>query len=446
MKVFKRVYVLVLVAFFLGGGVFLLLKDQADYSKNENRYLEKMPSFSFESYFDGEFQSKMDKAVTDQFPMRDVFTGLSTGMRKLAGLHDVGDVYLGKDGYYLDKKLEKDISYDQYKKNLASIKLFADRFTANTGNPSLKVMLVPSPASIVSDKLPSLAKIYDDKPYFSAAKAVLGKDRIIDVRARFDIVNEMEGLLTPGESDTSAAAGSDGGSDSDADGGSDGGAGGSDSDADGGSDGSTGGSDSDTGTADSASDGSDNSGNQLYFKTDHHWTHLGAYEGYAAYADAVGLPQRTYSDFKFKKVSDDFYGTMFSRALDSGAEPDTIMIPEVPEAVLVSNDKGEIPLYDMSKLEEKDQYAVYFGGNYPSVKIINGFKSNKRKLLIFKDSFANSMVPMLLWDYSDIEMIDLRYETRPMKVIMDEFEPDEVLVLYELSNFASTGEVARLGV
>ena len=69
-----------------------------------------------------------------------------------------------------------------------------------------------------------------------------------------------------------------------------------------------------------------------------------------------------------------------------------------------------------------------------------------RTLLIFKDSFANSFVPLIINDYAKIVMIDLRYETRPMNIILEEYSPDEVLVLYELSNFADSSEVARLSI
>jgi hypothetical protein len=65
----------------------MLLKTPDEYSKNENRYLEKLPSLSWDAYKKGEFQDKMEKALTDQFPFRDVMTGLSTAYRKYAMLH-----------------------------------------------------------------------------------------------------------------------------------------------------------------------------------------------------------------------------------------------------------------------------------------------------------------------------------------------------------------------
>ena len=126
--------------------------------------------------------------------------------------------------------------------------------------------------------------------------------------------------------------------------------------------------------------------------------------------------------------------------------PDSISIPKIPEGLTVTSADKEIPLYNMDKLKEKDQYAVYFGGNDPLVTIDNYFSSKGGTLFVIKDSFANSIVPLLSWDFSKIVMVDLRYETRPMKMLLDMYKPDHVLVLYEMSNFASSTEVAKLGV
>lgn len=410
-SVFHIIYVIVLMCFFTGIGITIAVKPQTDYSRNENRYLEKLPALTWDSYKTGEFGEQFDKAVTDQFPFRDFFTGMSTNYRKLMGFHDVGDVYLGKDHYYFDKKLEKDMALDACTTALGAVKAFADTFradgatadagaevetaqtdgaadagaesgdgaeTASTSERAtfkdIKVMLIPSPASVLKDDLPMFARIYDDKPYFEAAKSVFGED-FIDVREAF---------------------------------------------------------------ADDSP--------YLYFRTDHHWTHLGAYEAYKVFEESMGRTPIPYDSFNYKKVSDSFYGTMFSRALDNGAVPDSIEIPEVPGSPIVRAGEDEIPLYDMEKLDEKDHYAIYFGGNYPVVTIKNPRRSEEKKLLVFKDSFANSFVPLLINEYSEITMIDPRYETRPMTMVMNTYKPDDVLVLFEMSNFVNTKEVLRLSM
>ena len=95
----------------------------------------------------------------------------------------------------------------------------------------------------------------------------------------------------------------------------------------------------------------------------------------------------------------------------------------------------------MGKLDTKDKYGVYFGGNFAQIEILMDQTSNdknktNKKLLIIKDSFANSIVPFLMPEYSEIIMLDLRYFNESISELMKKYQPDETLVLYEISNFA----------
>ena len=153
----------------------------------------------------------------------------------------------------------------------------------------------------------------------------------------------------------------------------------------------------------------------------------------------------SYDSFDIKKFSDSFYGTLYSKALDEDAVPDTMEIPEkLPEAEITCDGKEISEVYDRSKQDQKDKYAVYFGGNYGEVDIQMKDPGNDRTLLIFKDSFANSMVPFLMKDYARIRMIDLRYFKKSVQNYLKENPADEVLVLYELSSFAQADQLNKL--
>ena len=125
--------------------------------------------------------------------------------------------------------------------------------------------------------------------------------------------------------------------------------------------------------------------------------------------------------------------------------PDTIEIPEkLPEAEITCDGQTRDDVYDMTKKDQKDKYAVYFGGNYGEVDIKIKNPDNDRTLLIVKDSFANSMVPFLMKDYAQIRMIDLRYFKKSVKKYLEENPADEVLVLYEMSSFAQADQLNKL--
>lgn len=167
--------------------------------------------------------------------------------------------------------------------------------------------------------------------------------------------------------------------------------------------------------------------------------------GYKAYTESVGRKAASYKNFDIKEFSDAFYGTLYSKALDSDAVPDTIELPEkLPEAEITCDGKEIDAVYDTAKKNKKDKYAVYFGGNYGEVDIRMKNPDNDRTLVIFKDSFANSMVPFLMKDYAQIRMIDLRYFKRSVSNYMEENPADEVLVLYEMSSFAQADKLNKL--
>lgn len=176
---------------------------------------------------------------------------------------------------------------------------------------------------------------------------------------------------------------------------------------------------------------------QIYYKTDHHWSLYGAYTGAMKYYEVMDESGKSYEEYGVKAVSNSFYGTLYSKALDQKARPDEIDAPmELPPVKVYCDGKEKESVYDNTKLEEKDQYAYFFGGNYGEVDIINESAASQKKLLMIKDSFANSMVPFLMEDYVQIKMLDMRYYKGSLQELAETYGADEVLVLYEMSNFA----------
>ena len=92
----------------------------------------------------------------------------------------------------------------------------------------------------------------------------------------------------------------------------------------------------------------------------------------------------------------------------------------------------------MDRLENKDKYEVFLGGNYDRVDIVNEEEGALRKpsLLIVKDSYANSFVPFILDDFSHITMVDTRYYRDSVKDLALDEEYDQVLILYSITNFS----------
>lgn len=175
-----------------------------------------------------------------------------------------------------------------------------------------------------------------------------------------------------------------------------------------------------------------------YYHTDHHWTTMGAQAAYRQWADYTGHEVRR---FELTAATDAFRGTLFSKVLLPDSVYDTVYY--APEAAVdrVVCDGEEGALYDMAALEEKDKYKLFFGGNYGQCVIETGVE-NGRHLLLIKDSFANSFVPFLTEDYETITMLDLRYTRESVQSFAD--AATDILVLTEITNFASSGDYFKL--
>lgn len=179
------------------------------------------------------------------------------------------------------------------------------------------------------------------------------------------------------------------------------------------------------------------SNSQLYFKTDHHWTMDAAYLAYTAWCGMYGHSILPLAKFSPKCVSEDFFGTLYSKAPDFGTQPDLLFLPsDIPDAEIAIDAKPADSIYNWDKLKTKDKYGVYFGGNFGRIDIRAKNRCDGGTLLVIKDSFANSLVPFLMADYAHIILIDFRYYNQPLSGLMQEIQPDEALILYEISNFA----------
>ena len=381
----KEFISVVLFTAVLAAGGVAAAQGQKEYSDNENRYLTQFPPVNVEDVMAGETQEELTNAFNDQFPGRDGWTGLSTRVKKWIGMKDIGGVYLGKDHYYFEKIMNQDISRTDYFQNLR----FVNRLASLGRGAQTTVMLVPPPGRILKDKLPAHASLYDADAMYKTAAETLQGAKLLDIRPELQRARKA-----------------------------------------------------DKGTKDN---GKKEKETQVYYRTDHHWTQYGAYVGYRAYCESVGTKTASYASFGIQNISDDFYGTLYSKALDRDAVPDTIEIPEkLPEAEITCDGQTRDDVYDMTKKDQKDKYAVYFGGNYGEVEIKIKNPDNDRTLLIVKDSFANSLLPYLAESYQEIHVFDPRYNRMPISQYAQQCGADEILVLYQTANFAEDANVGLL--
>ena len=181
---------------------------------------------------------------------------------------------------------------------------------------------------------------------------------------------------------------------------------------------------------------------EIYYRTDHHWTTLGAWYAYEQYTKAVGGDlQRAQGKKKFRCISKDFYGTTYAK-INYARQADKIEIYEPADKLRVVYNMGEKKtktLYDVSFLKTADQYSVFTGGNQAVLEITGGIKNGKTLLLI-KDSFANSILPFLAEDYEKLVVVDLRQLNVSGDRLLEMFSPTDILILYNSAQFAPDKE------
>ena len=187
----------------------------------------------------------------------------------------------------------------------------------------------------------------------------------------------------------------------------------------------------------------------VFYRTDHHWTSLGAYYGFSALAESMGIDCPALDFYADRHViSEEFYGTTWSSSGFSWVGPDTMEIfVNEPEGLKVTSYPEGSPvegkLYDFSFLEKKDKYSTFMGGNCPLHEIVTGTEG-KPSLLIIRDSYTDSLLPLLLDDFSEIHVLDLRYYRASLKSYIEQNDFDSVLVCYSVSNFSTDSNIFPL--
>ena len=183
-------------------------------------------------------------------------------------------------------------------------------------------------------------------------------------------------------------------------------------------------------------------GEYIFYRTDHHWTSLGAYYAANALRSSWGLPEIDQATLTPEAVSDSFCGTLYSSSGFFWIAPDKmetlIAAPESSSVTRYETNGTEqtLPLYNYDKLTVKDKYTFFLGGNIPCAVVDTGTE-NAPSLLILRDSYADSLVPFMTDAFSEIHLIDLRYYTGSVREYIAENAVDRVLLLYSTDNFCS---------
>ena len=170
-----------------------------------------------------------------------------------------------------------------------------------------------------------------------------------------------------------------------------------------------------------------------YYRTDTHWRQEALIPAAAALCEGLGVTPPQAEDFTKTPVERPFYGVYYGQAA-LPMEPDTLYLMEnalLARCTVFDYETGKTgSVYDMTKLDSRDLYDVYLSGARALLTIENPDAGTDRELIVFRDSFGSSVVPLLLADYARVTLVDIRYVQPNLLGQFLDFHGQDVLFLY----------------
>ena len=181
----------------------------------------------------------------------------------------------------------------------------------------------------------------------------------------------------------------------------------------------------------------------IYYRTDRHWTCCGAYVAYQNIIQKMGFSAVPYQRYVISHLSTEFRGDLYARTLYGGVRSDLLdhyiyergsTVQSVTEYRADGTTAERGTIYDVSALRSEDMYRFYLGAPCPKLVIRTNVESGKR-LLLYKDDFADCMVPFLMQHYSEICIVDLEQAKDDLLAAADPSEYTQVLFLCSMQKW-----------
>ncbi len=391
-KINLTITVLFLALIFGFGIAFWALPD-TDFSEEENRALQTFPDVTPKSWLDGNASSRLITYYSDQFPLRNAWLNIHAAGELAMGRGESNGVLLGKNGQlavrrfdaYLSrfKRLEKTDYYSpaHIDKGLNTL-VDLDKTLKSQGIP-LCVLLAPRTLDVTANDYAYPAVLSDALDH--TIRSTLGEANVNSV----ELLKTFRTMHGAGE--------------------------------------------------------------YVYYRTDHHWTTKGAYTAYAAVMTSWGMESEILPEscFTIRSIPD-FYGTTHARAGIPGIPADTLEIWEAADdsRYTVFERRGdsaetviESGFISEEYLTQKDKYGAFLDGTHRILFIVNTEAANRGesrpRLLLARDSFANSMVPFLARHF-DICMVNLSGGVTNLSELASEYGCSRVLVVCNRENLVTS--------
>ena len=389
MKFMSWATVLLFLAVLAGfSAAFVLLPDRA-FSEQENRGLRTLPALSWQGLRTGEFSSAVNDYFADQLPLRDTLVGWKGAVELALGKGENDGILLGAGGQLARRRFDM-------RRADGSTLTDADVFDPATVaaacagiNRAAAALSCPFDVLLTGRSIDVTAPAFGYPTAFSDALLESVRQGLDPSVRRIETVSLLRERARAGE--------------------------------------------------------------RVYYRTDHHWTTLGAYYAYCEVMKACGMEEQIIPAERFTRqtVSDRFYGTLWSAGGMKWVRPDTV------EFWLLGNEDGFVVtadgrplegLYAREWLRKKDCYSAFLDGTHDVVTVRLASGEPRPTLLLLKDSFANSLAPFLAQHF-DLVLLNLsstRTDFTDLSGAAERYGADRVLLVYTLGNLITADRLQRL--
>ena len=185
----------------------------------------------------------------------------------------------------------------------------------------------------------------------------------------------------------------------------------------------------------------------LYYRTDHHWTTLGAYYAFEQLNNLNGYGSIKLDNYTIYPVSTHFTGTLAKSTGSTNIKDQVDIYVDKKDVDYIMTDQStgakSRSVYQSEALNSSDPYTVFLGGNHALVNIETTSK-NSGHLLLIKDSYANALIPFLIPYYRTITVVDPRYYFDDIQSRIDMDMIDEILYVYNSNTFVIDTSLADM--
>ncbi|MBO7245730.1 MAG: hypothetical protein J6S77_06330 [Clostridia bacterium] len=377
--------VLFLAILFGLAAAFVIIPDK-DYSENEKRNLQTFPEFSLEALMDGKFSSEINEYFADQFPLRDAFVSIKALAELSLFKGENNGVLLGENETLA----------------VRTFSIFKDRLNRTDNMDHFYNQ------SVVR-QLEALNKFAAEKA--SVPVHVIIPPRVIDVASESfnypsNVSVSLDALVSTTLSEDLLIPVSP------------------------------------------VLKEKYSAGEYVYYRTDHHWTTLGAYYAYVEIMKSFGMEDDIIPRDKFtvNVVADDFYGTTWSKCGFSFVSPDTMEFWSLGNEDKFTTTIGERSFsgfYDMSYLETMDKYSAFISGTNDVTLVESNNDEERPVLLLPKDSFANSLVPFLAQHF-DLVLVNMANRMTNISAYTQQYSADRILFVWNAENLITSGNLGNV--